>query len=80
MAMLDYLKLTGRLNEQIACVEVLGLIRPVELFEQVSCREDVLLGLSGMLLPCLGIYSASRRDPERHPELAWNCCTFQREC
>lgn len=42
--MLDYLKLPRRLNEQVACVEVLGLIRPVELLDQVTCREDIVLG------------------------------------
>ncbi|MNF72500.1 hypothetical protein D3C84_544800 [compost metagenome] len=42
--MQDYLKSPQRLNEQVACIEVLGLIRPVELIEQVSCREDIVLG------------------------------------
>lgn len=78
--MQDYLKSPQRLNEQVACIEVLGLIRPVELIEQVSCREDIVLGLSGMSLPCLGIYSPSCRDTDRQPEFAWSCCTFQREC
>lgn len=44
MAVLDYLKSTGRLNEQVVCVEVLGLIRRDELLEQASCREGLAQG------------------------------------